>query len=458
MYAKQERERLRRKIHIYGKNRILRHKQRRFIITNVREQINKSRKTNKRLDFSDVLFLLRKKRSSPILNRLCPSRDVGGWLPPAARKPTKSVVSIDLENFSLLHNPEKMMSGLMNIIQIECEVRAARLNFKDEYCLDVASFMILVEIWDKLLPVFQGGTMSIPIQKVISAVGLQDALSIGLGGVSNHSNVWAFPLQRRRPTGTSSSPHILLDSQKREMVADRFCDALDQWLSQPEINCEINQQGRSYIKIVFGEILENAERHSDGLRRDGDWSVCGFMARRVNASGDYIYHAQLGILNLGDTIASSLVRAGDPVKAQVAEYIAGVRRAGCRLSDETLSTVVALQDGITSVVEADEAGRGGFGLQEMLELVDALGRTSDSALLPRVTILSGQACIMLREPYLRGIRSGRDKPRVLWFNPDNLASVPPDEAYVFDLLPGLPGTVISMGFVLDPANFDDVPT
>lgn len=303
--------------------------------------------------------------------------------------------------------------------------------------------------------------MEPPVQKVLSVVGLQSALRIQFNGVDNYSNVWSFPLQRRRPRGSSSSKRAALDVQKREVVADRFCDALDRWLEQPEISRELNQEGRGWIKNILGEILENAERHSDGYRQDGEWSVSGFMVRRKDRETDaWFYKVFIGIVSIGDTIYQSFERASSEIKEKIKTYIKRMHSRGCRISAETLTTLVALQDGVTSVSEADEQGRGGYGLQEMLDLVNILGNTEHETLKPRVTIISGRSCIKLRTPYVRGQRMGSEmSPRVLWCNDANSNADPPDERFVFDLACGIPGTVISIGFILDPdyLNGSDSP-
>jgi hypothetical protein len=177
------------------------------------------------------------------------------------------------------------------------------------------------------------------------------------------------------------------------------------------------------------------------------------MARRVDNedSQAFSYRCYLGFVNLGDTFAESLHRASVKTLAEIEAYVKRCRRQGCTLSDATLWTLCAIQDGITSVPEADRQGRGGYGMQEMLDLVSLLGHSEKPGHSPAVTIISGNTCIRLREPHVSGKRmNGDHSPRVLWCNATNSAEMPPLNDFVFDLPYRIPGSIISMHFILDP--------
>lgn len=344
------------------------------------------------------------------------------------------------------------MRSLKLIAEAEARSLGARINFKDEYCLDVTPFMILVECWKEMIPVFEGGEMNLPMQKVLAAIGIQHALGVGFKGVSNFNDVWAFPLSRRRKAGGTGSNSPYVDVPSRDYATSRFVTAIDEWLGRPEIELELTEQGREKLMNLLGEVLENAERHSDGYRRDGSWSVSGFLAKRDNGEGGPVYRASIGILSIGDTFSESLERAHPDQLEEISGYISAMRAAGAPQSDDTLRTLAALQDGVTCVLEAELADRGGFGLMDILDFVSELGQTSEAKHAPQVTIISGSSCIQLKGPYNRGATSGNEAnaPRVQWFNPANSAGMRPDPDYVFDLDAKLPGTAISIGFSLDP--------
>ncbi len=394
---------------------------------------------------------LRRIRESKVLDVLYPERR-DTWIPPHMRKLRSEPPAIELRGFSFLDNPNATLQGLRDIAMAEAAEAAALIHFRDPHCTDPTPFMVLAEVWSSLLPVFRGGEMPLAIQKVLIKVGLQRALGISLVGLTELQDVWAFPLQRRRPRNTSESPTRFLDVQSQEVVSDRFCKALDVWLSMPEIKRRLTDEGRAWIKNIINELLDNAERHSAPPAKDGDWSIAGFMARRPEElSGEYIYRCHLGILSIGASFAESLQTASKETRDEIDAYCRQCEQRGCRQSREALTTLFALQDAVTRDPIADAEGRGGFGLQEVLELVDDLGGVTTVGREPRVTIVSGRSCIMLRPPYIKGQRAaGDDAPRLLWCNPSNSGAEPPDEGFVFDLAHRFPGTVISIAFTLDP--------
>lgn len=418
--------------------------------------VRKNKRYNqKRHDLTDAdrLLLLRDMRPSVVLNGLFPERAKPGfWKRLRARDPSTAGAEIDLQDFSFLKNPRATLEALRQIAEAEATCLGAKINFKDEYCVDVAPFMILVECWKEMLPVFEGGEMSLPMQKVLAAIGIRYALGVGFKGLSDFDDVWAFPLSRRRKAGSTDSESPFVDVPTRDHATDRFVEAVDEWLGRPEIELELSESGREKLMNLLGEVLENAERHSDGYRRDGSWSVSGFLAKRNGAEGGPVYKASIGIVSIGDTFSQSLGRAHPSQQKEIANYIAAMRKAGAKQSDDTLRTLAALQDGVTCVEEAEAADRGGFGLMDILDFVSALGQTDDPKHAPQVTILSGSSCIQLRGPYNRGTRVGGEQssPRVQWFNEQNSAALPPDPEHVFDLDAKLPGTAISIGFSLDP--------
>lgn len=304
---------------------------------------------------TDRLLLIREMRPSVVLDGLFPERlSKGYWQKLPDRNESTEDVQIDLEGFSFIENPQKTLDGLRRIAAAEARCLGVRLNFKDEYCLDVVPFMILVECWKEMVPIFEGGEMDLPMQKVLAAIGVEYALNVRFGGVSDFEDVWAFPLSRRRKAGSTMSKTPYVDVPTRDIATSRFCEAMDEWLGRPEIGLELSESGREKLMNLLGEVLENAERHSDGLRRDGSWSVSGFLARRKRADGKgWSYRASIGIVSVGDSFSESLQRALKDQQDNIENYIRNVRGAGAKQSDETLRTLAAIQDGVTCVREAD---------------------------------------------------------------------------------------------------------
>lgn len=394
----------------------------------------------------DKPLLVARYRASALLDALLPGRQ-SRWTRILSRRRTEAADVIDLENFSFIHNPAGTLAALKRIAETEGRSLNAHLNFNDDYCVDIGPYVVLGEIWPAMAPIYLGGRMVPAVQKVIKAVGLQRQLGMSLKGAQTLKDIWAYPLQRRRPAGSSSSPNLQLEPQRRERVADGLCDAIDEWLGQLPIEQELTDEGRGWIGMIVGELLDNAERHSR-IGEDGDWSIAAFMARRVE-DGQEVFRCHLAFLSVGVTMAESLASAAPHIAADLSTYCA--RHAGGPTSEATLRTLFALQDGITRDPQAAANGRGGTGLQEVLDLVSELGQTDKAGREPRITIISGTSCIRLQAPYIKGERKGGEtSPRVLWCNPENTPDSPPDAAHAFDLTERFAGTIISVAFTLDP--------
>jgi hypothetical protein len=105
---------------------------------------------------------------------------------------------------------------------------------------------------------------------------------------------------------------------------------------------------------------------------------------------------------------------------------------------------------VTRDPDAAAKNRGGVGFQEVIAMMNLLGGISVPGQEPQLTIVSGTSCISVRPPYMMGERAhGEGSPRVLWFNPDNIVTKPPDKSHVFDLTEPFAGTIISLSFILD---------
>lgn len=325
------------------------------------------------------------------------------------------------------------------------------MNFDFPYCEDIGPFLLLSEIWPSFAPIFTGGEISGPVSKVIEAVGIRKSLRMNFPALQDLNHVWAMPVQRRRPRGSSASDSRHLDPQSRESVSDLCCDKIDEWLIEAETECELTDEARGWFKIVIGEILDNAERHSSVADADGSWTVAAFMARRV-VDGVTTFACHMAFLSLGETFAESLDATAAPdLKAVLLAYVKEQReKRGAKQSRETLLTLAAMQDGITRDPRAAAENRGGTGLMDITDMVNLLAASDAGRQSMKIAIISGHSCILIRPPYFKGVMQGDNEPRYLWCNASNSRMEPPSPEHVFDLPVRLPGTVISLSFNLDP--------
>jgi len=407
-------------------------------------------------------MLFGRRISSPILDRLDPQRATR-WKPIVSRRFKREPPRVQLGSLNFLDDPVGTMSEFAKISRAECDEVRSFLDFADAHCVDVGAYLVLAEIWPQLAKIFQGGRMSRPVQKVLSAIRLDQELDIGLQGVRDHEDVWAFPTRHRRPRGTTTSASANLQPQEREKVADDLCDLIDEWLhvaddergNEDLDRWELSPEGRSLIARMSGELLDNAERHSFPGSTDGDWSMTAFMAARPSAEGKRELRCYMAFLSVGQSMAESMSGAPTELLNAAERYLG--QFGGDGPSRETLMTIVALQDAVTSDPDATRSGRGGTGLQDVLELVADLGATDRPDADVRVTIVSGKSCIRLRHPHLLGQRDARGR-RVQWCNPWNDPRRPPHVKTAFDLPAHFAGTLVSAGFTLDSRLFADEAT
>jgi hypothetical protein len=377
----------------------------------------------------------RKKRWKPI-----PSRDRGS-----------SGLVVDIPRLSFLDDPVGAFECIRQLTEVETHALSVRVNFTFQYVEDIGPFLLLSELWPYFAPVFTGGgTMHPPVQKVIAAVGLQRSLSMHFPGLADLKDVWAMPVQKRRPSGRSRSADRYLQPQSSEMAADLLCREIDRWFLKSESGVELNAAGRQHLGQVVTEILDNAERHSSYKNKDGSWTTAAFMAKRdVDGSDCFVCH--IAFLSLGDTIAESLMAtAPDSLRRQLHEFADDYAASGAAQSRETLLTLAAIQDGVTRDAEAFARKSGGYGFMDFVDSVNVLGLSKHTERAVRMVIISGNSCITLKAPYVRGFSLADGSHRRLYFNSDNNPAHPPDDRFVKDLPFRLPGTVISAAFTLDP--------
>jgi hypothetical protein len=162
-------------------------------------------------------------------------------------------------------------------------------------------------------------------------------------------------------------------------------------------------------------------------------------------------------VSLGRTIAESLATCDGVTKRDLGAYCQ--RHKSSRLSEETLATVFALQDGVSRLPQGYGRSRGGVGMMDMVQFMNELSGTPPVKLSPRLVIISGHACVTFRDSYRMGaperaVRQGTSARRVQWFNVQNDVGHPPDAEYAFALPRRFPGTLISLRFCLGHAALE----
>jgi hypothetical protein len=267
--------------------------------------------------------------------------------------------------------------------------------------------------------------------------------------MSTLADVRPFPIQRKnRPRQTTS----LIDPERFEKVAELLGNWIDDVLFEVA-QCSLNSKGLGLVDSIAGEALDNAQTHSDLISEDGDWTVAGFMTR---VGKRYRFH--LSFLSVGATIAESLRNCPEIIRASLNAYLKRHSKARPDLSTEDLTTVFALQDGVTRLERKleGEGQKGGTGLADVIEFFSELAGEGNHAKTARLAIVSGSSYIRVAPPFSRALRESvaglaptERAPRRIWFNKRNSDAEPPDPAHVFSLPGRLQGTLVTMAFDLD---------
>ena len=407
----------------------------------VRRKLELKRRDEKRMPLSKKV-LNYKYSECPNLASIRPLRSKE-WRPPAKRK--RNASDVDCANFSFIDNPVETMRTFEMIVQAECRSRGFQINFEDRYVLDIGPFLLLGALREKMTPVILGGKISQSTLKVLDAVQLLEFLQMKSFGKIRSANVWPLPMRHRHGGGRSSTTaNIAVQASRAERVGDQTVSSVNEWLRNLDPPDELTQYGATNLKTVVTEALNNAERHGR-FGGDGEWVTAGFMARRRDENGEIVHVCNIGLMNLGRPMSETIFEAPTKVLDQVDRYVG--RHSSIGLSKETLSTVFALQDGISCVDQSGERPTGGTGMMDIAEFANGVGEPHGGEFDTRVAIVSGRSYIRFSEPYNEGVSDeGR---RLQWFNAENDAEKPPSHEHVLDMPSAFPGTLVTLRFVID---------
>lgn len=331
----------------------------------------------------------------------------------------------------------------------ECECKSSEVNFSDESVMDIGPYLVWGLMREEMLPFMRGGGLTMEVKSVIAAVGMDRFMQMEFGRQDLSTDILPFKLQRRMGPRASAAPESALHADARGKVADDLVATVNRWLGKMQPARQLSAAGVRMLLNVIGEVLDNAERHSEpslGQKR-GNWAIAGFMIRREKQGQPPLFACHLGIVSIGASIAESLATAPDPgIGDQVRQYQDMHRN--CGRSGDTLATVIAMQDGVSRVTQGPDQPAGGVGFMDMVDYTAQIGSLTDHA--PhRIAVISGRSCLLFHGPYGRPVQAGPDgRRRLLFFNENNSILEPPALAHVFDLPERFPGTIIALRFAL----------
>lgn len=203
---------------------------------------------------------------------------------------------------------------------------------------------------------------------------------------------------------------------------------------------KLSQETHSAIHSVISEQFDNIYQHAINAKHA---DLCGMFDKKTNT-------VSILIFNFGPTIADTL--RGEKLPLHVRQYrdnlISTYKQKGFlnlaqSFSEENALTLLALQEGISSKLDADETR--GYGLMDFIEHCFELSSET------KVVIISGQTTIRINETYKIQKKTilGRER-RVLSFNNEGDIMSKPDKNHVLNHGAFFPGVIIETTI---PLNF-----
>lgn len=363
-------------------------------------------------------------------------------------------------NFSVIENPTETISSIFEVVGACLAPRLGRIVVdatnvaRADHGASSVLAAVLREARKSIIATLYTAGKSNPLLQLMRAETFDvlppvDKSQVGCSGLY-------YPLRR----GAGAAPQHDLSSEK-ELVATEVSDYIQDSLRQ--YSHQLNDSSAASLASFVGEVLDNAERHSG----DPHWWIAAYSAAPSGTEGQRFGLCQITLFNLGRTVADSMktcpegeVRAA--VEGLVAKCTHSPNQWGAQLSRDSVWTLAALQEGISSQLE-DE----GTGMTHLIQFFQILAmgkvrgeykRGDDRALPPRemrLAIISGATRILIDGRYYptRKLQMGRKRATIA-FNPRNELSRPPDPACVRDLNVCFPGTLITIRFRFDQANLE----
>jgi len=284
------------------------------------------------------------------------------------------------------------------------------------------------------------------IKKILYSVGAYKNLR-------NESQVFrgAIPFAIRIGDRNKSDYQVRRDLHTTETV-----DYIKECLGK--VNRTLTDQAETKFYKVIGEMLLNSEDHSGRQMR--------YLIGHFEDNGDEQNEAgygvfNLSILNFGNTIYETFKSPNAPKRiVRQMEKLSGTfsfknffkKR---KFEEETLWTLYALQEGVTSVNHRER----GNGAIQFIENFFGLKGNSERDEVSKMVIISGHTRIIFDGGYqiTKGIRGKHGNEfKMMTFNESGSIEDLPDEKYVMYEENYFPGTMISVRLKLDYENTTDL--
>lgn len=371
------------------------------------------------------------------------------------------------ERFSIIDNPKDSINVFREMISALLIENNDKVIFDYSKCRDIelgtqALFDIILKDFkdfkSKCISIQRNRTNIFPtfgaininnknIQNLIWSVG--SPANLGIGEIHN-KEIEKFKL---RIYNSTKGQDECKRAERKDLDTTEIADYVISSLHR--MGKRLTPQKRDDLCTIIGEILINAEEHSTTNHR---FSIGYFKEK--NQDGSHMGLFRLVILNFGDTIYEKFKSPNCPNKDFVNrmkelsnKYTNKISFIPGKFEEETLWTLYALQEGVTSV--SKESYKRGNGSIRFIESFFNIKGSSDSDSISRMTILSGKTKILFDGKYCITERksSNGEIHKAMTFNSTGNIEDKPDVKCVMHTDNYFPGTLISAELLL---NDDDL--
>jgi len=373
-------------------------------------------------------------------------------------KGIKSSTMLVPENFSIIDNPKESYSFIRELVARLIYQPTSEIVIDYENCsnIDLASQVLIDIIQKDVISFYKICSKSKRTKRVVHIKSIRgfsgkrngdiDKMLFSVGSpvlLSNRSKIYSDIVPYRLCVHSRNHNEMIRVMEKKEIHTTELVDYVINSLGK--LNRTLTPDKIDDLCTVIGEILINAEEHSTIGRR---FSIGYFQEDNINGKHCGIF--RLVILNFGQTIYEKFK---DPacknrgmvsrMKALSYRYTVDKLFSKKLFEEETLWTLYALQEGVTSIAPKDYKRRGNGSIRFIESFFNMKGKHNDQDDVSKMVILSGNASITFDGTY--GIvedDSGKEQFKKMTFNRSGKIEDKPDDRFVKFAEDYFPGTII----------------
>lgn len=371
-------------------------------------------------------------------------------------------------HFSLIENPNESYYFIQQVLGVLLNQQQLAVNIDYSNCekADLGAQVLLDIILKDIILFFKRcdhSSRTSPKVKEINGVNVKNEnvrkLLFSVGSPAIHSNktinfhdIIPYPLCVHNREASGDPMKI---SEQKDIDTTKLADYVLSSLER--MGKKLTPEKLDDLCVVISEILINAEEHSTTKNR---FSI-GYFHEVTNNDTHYGV-LRLVILNFGETIYEKFKSLDCPNKQTVnkmnllsKDFTKRKIFFNREFEEETLWTLYALQEGVTSIAPEAYRKRGNGSIQFIESFFNIKGKNGYEDKVSKMAILSGNTSIIFDGKYAITERenSNGEKFKYMTFNDSGNIENKPDKKYVKYVDDYFPGTIISAKILF---NEDDL--